>query len=108
MAVTADFTMNCAFFRSVHSTGLWNSMFPFLFFLSNLVAVNLFHSKKSKIQSKSLAPSILEGLMPITTEVEPGDVDDDTPSRVCFLSLLVIFTQSSHIHSSPLSELLTL
>ncbi|KAF8631861.1 hypothetical protein AX15_002131 [Amanita polypyramis BW_CC] len=37
--------------------------------------------KKSKIQSHNLAGAILEGLMPITTEVEPEDVDDDVPSR---------------------------
>ena len=30
--------------------------------------------------------------MPITAEAEPGDADDDSPSRVCFLSLLGIFT----------------
>ncbi|KAF8963447.1 armadillo-type protein [Flammula alnicola] len=37
--------------------------------------------KKSKIQSQNLAPAILEGLMPITTEEEPEDIDDDAPSR---------------------------
>ncbi|KAH9941479.1 ARM repeat-containing protein [Amylocystis lapponica] len=37
--------------------------------------------KKSKIQSHALAPNILGGLMPITTEEEPEDVDDDAPSR---------------------------
>ncbi|KAF8159659.1 armadillo-type protein [Crassisporium funariophilum] len=37
--------------------------------------------KKSKVQSHNLAPSILEGLMPITTEDEPEDIDDDAPSR---------------------------
>lgn len=40
-------------------------------------------SKKSKIQSQNLAAAILEGLMPVTTEEEPEDVDDDAPSRVC-------------------------
>jgi hypothetical protein len=79
----------------------------FSFFFSNLVVINPSHSKKSKIQSKNLAPSILEGLMPITTEDEPADADEDTPSRVCFLSLLVIFTKFTYPHSSPLSELLT-
>ena len=39
-------------------------------------------SKKSKIQNNNLASAILEGLMPITTEAEPLDVDDDAPSRV--------------------------
>ncbi|KAG5353801.1 hypothetical protein C0989_001918 [Termitomyces sp. Mn162] len=33
------------------------------------------------IQSNNLAPAILEGLMPIATEEEPEDLDDDAPSR---------------------------
>ncbi|KAJ4470445.1 armadillo-type protein [Lentinula aciculospora] len=37
--------------------------------------------KKSKLQSFALAPSILEHLMPLTTEEEPEDVDEDAPSR---------------------------
>ncbi|CAK5274034.1 unnamed protein product [Mycena citricolor] len=37
--------------------------------------------KKSKIQSNNLAGAILQGLMPITTEAEPEDIDDDAPSR---------------------------
>ncbi|KAG6891210.1 hypothetical protein C0995_008462 [Termitomyces sp. Mi166 len=37
--------------------------------------------KKSKIQSNNLAPAILDGLMPIATEEEPEDLDDDAPSR---------------------------
>ncbi|KAG1864849.1 armadillo-type protein [Suillus subluteus] len=37
--------------------------------------------KKSKIQSQALAGAILEGLMPITTEPEPTDSDDDAPCR---------------------------
>ncbi|KAJ3515059.1 hypothetical protein NLJ89_g1996 [Agrocybe chaxingu] len=37
--------------------------------------------KKSKVQSFNLAGAILAGLMPITTEEEPEDVDDDAPSR---------------------------
>lgn len=50
-----------------------------------------FRSKKSKVQSHNLAGAILSGLMPVTTEDEPEDIDDDSPSRVCgslFLSLL--------------------
>lgn len=43
----------------------------------------IFFSKKSKVQSQNLAPAILQGLMPITAEEEPEDVDDDAPSRVC-------------------------
>uniref|UniRef100_A0A8H7XV39 Importin N-terminal domain-containing protein n=1 Tax=Psilocybe cubensis TaxID=181762 RepID=A0A8H7XV39_PSICU len=37
--------------------------------------------KKSKIQTHNLAASILAGLMPITAEEEPEDIDDDAPSR---------------------------
>ncbi|KAF9052288.1 ARM repeat-containing protein [Hymenopellis radicata] len=37
--------------------------------------------KKSKLQSLGLGPVMLERLMPITTEEEPEDVDDDAPSR---------------------------
>ncbi|KAF8266131.1 ARM repeat-containing protein [Lactarius quietus] len=37
--------------------------------------------KKSKIQSNNLAAAILDGLMPITTEEEPEDIDDDAPAR---------------------------
>ena len=46
------------------------------------MVIYLFYSKKTRIQSKNLAPSILEGLMPITTEDEADDIDDDVPSRV--------------------------
>ena len=46
-------------------------------------------SKKSKIQSHSLAAPILEGLMPITTEEEPEDIDDDAPARVCAFNLVL-------------------
>ncbi|KAJ7043551.1 armadillo-type protein [Mycena alexandri] len=37
--------------------------------------------KKSKIQSNNLGAAILQGLMPITTEAEPEEIDDDAPSR---------------------------
>ncbi|PCH44091.1 ARM repeat-containing protein [Wolfiporia cocos MD-104 SS10] len=37
--------------------------------------------KKSKVQAHGLAPAILEGLMPIATEAEPEDMDEDAPSR---------------------------
>ncbi|KAG9309494.1 ARM repeat-containing protein [Chiua virens] len=37
--------------------------------------------KKTKVQSQNLAGKILEGLMPITTEPEPEDSDDDAPCR---------------------------
>jgi len=47
-----------------------------------LSCIHSVFSKKSKVQSNGLAPAILEGLMPITTETEPEDIDDDAPSRV--------------------------
>ncbi|KAG7093478.1 hypothetical protein E1B28_007153 [Marasmius oreades] len=37
--------------------------------------------KKSKLQSANLAPRMLELLMPVTTEEEPEDIDEDAPSR---------------------------
>ncbi|EMD38718.1 hypothetical protein CERSUDRAFT_112448 [Gelatoporia subvermispora B] len=37
--------------------------------------------KKQRIMSHGLAPAILQGLMPIASEEEPEDVDDDAPSR---------------------------
>ncbi|KAH9931891.1 ARM repeat-containing protein [Fomitopsis serialis] len=37
--------------------------------------------KKSKVQANNIAPVILEGLMPIATEPEPEDADEDAPSR---------------------------
>jgi hypothetical protein len=50
--------------------------------MQRIPSVLIFCSKKSKLQSLSLAPAILEGLMPITAEEEPEDIDDDAPSRV--------------------------
>ncbi|KAA1475582.1 ARM repeat-containing protein [Dentipellis sp. KUC8613] len=37
--------------------------------------------KKKKIMSNNLGPALLEGLMPITAEEEPLDLDDDAPAR---------------------------
>ncbi|KAI0033386.1 armadillo-type protein [Vararia minispora EC-137] len=37
--------------------------------------------KKSKIQAQNLGPAMLQGLLPITTEPEAEDADDDAPSR---------------------------
>lgn len=59
-------------------------LFPLLFFLPMVTMC----SKKSKIQSTNLAPAILQGLMPITTEEEPQDIDDDAPSRVSIIFLV--------------------
>jgi hypothetical protein len=52
------------------------------------------HSKKSKIQALNLASAILEGLMPVTTEPEPEDTDDESPSRS---ALRIIDTLSTHL-----------
>ena len=42
------------------------------------------YSKKNKIQSANLGAAMLQSLMPITTEAEPDDLDEDAPSRVRF------------------------
>jgi hypothetical protein len=62
-------------------------------------------SKKSKIQSHGLAPAILEGLMPIASEDEPEDIDDDAPSRVSLCpahlcNFVLILTRSSLLSES--------
>ena len=53
------------------------------------LGAELLCSKKSKIQSNSLAGAIIEGLMPITAEPEVEDVDEDAPSRVRGLSIVL-------------------
>lgn len=40
------------------------------------------HSKKSKVQNHGLTAAILQGLMPVTAELEPEDSDEDAPCRV--------------------------
>jgi hypothetical protein len=45
-------------------------------------------SKKSKVQSHGLAAAILEGLMPVASEDEPEDINDESPSRVRIHGLL--------------------
>ena len=40
------------------------------------------HSKQNKIRSLKLVGFIVEGLMPIGSEEDPEDVDEDSPSRV--------------------------
>lgn len=42
----------------------------------------LAHSKQNKIRSLKLVGFIVEGLMPIGSEEDPEDVDEDSPSRV--------------------------
>ena len=95
---------NFAFLHLMPSTGLSNSESQVcLYFTPDTSRF----SKKSKIQSHNLAPAILEGLMPITTEEEPEDVDDDAPSRVrIFPPLSAHFMLTTSFSSaSRLSEL---
>lgn len=55
-------------------------------------------AKKSKVQAANLAPAILEGLMPITTEPEPEDAEDDAP---CRSALRIIDARSTSVSSFP-------
>lgn len=43
--------------------------------------------KKSKVQALNLAGPLVEGLLPIGTEDDPEDVDEDSPSRLAFRAL---------------------
>ncbi|KIJ55832.1 hypothetical protein M422DRAFT_63753 [Sphaerobolus stellatus SS14] len=43
--------------------------------------------KRTKIQAKNLAATILEGLLPIAAEPVPEDIDEDSPSR-CALRVI--------------------
>lgn len=96
---------NFAFLHLMPSTGLSNSEYQVCFYFTLLIHFR--YSKKSKIQSHNLAPAILEGLMPITTEEEPDDVDDDAPSRVrifpCLSSHFMLTSLSSASRLSVLS-----
>lgn len=68
----------------MHLTGPFNSK-CLLFFVRNTAPYQRMNrSKRAKVQSHGLAPTLLEGLMPITTEEEPEDIDEDAPSRVCY------------------------
>lgn len=42
----------------------------------------LSYSKQNKIRSLKMVGFIVEGLMPIGSEEDPEDVDEDSPSRV--------------------------
>jgi hypothetical protein len=44
----------------------------------------MLYSKQNKIRSLKLVGYIVEQLMPIGTEADPEDVDEDSPSRVSF------------------------
>jgi hypothetical protein len=46
---------------------------------------NFLRSKQNKIRSLKLVGFIVEGLMPIGSEEDPEDVDEDSPSRVCIV-----------------------
>ena len=84
---TVPLTLSSASLRSTHSIGLSSSKCRCVYFLSPDLT-RYVNSKKSKVQSHALAPAILEGLMPIATEDEPQDIDDDAPSRVRLLIYL--------------------
>ena len=62
------------------SIGPFNS--EYLLFGGINILIWTVSSKKSKVQSHGLAPAILEGLMPIVTEEEPEEADEDAPCRV--------------------------
>lgn len=48
--------------------------------------INYFKSKQNKIRHLKLVGHIVERLMPIGTEEDPEDADEDSPSRVRLLS----------------------
>ncbi|CAO3665897.1 unnamed protein product [Rhizopus microsporus] len=48
--------------------------------------------KQNKIRNLKLVAPIIEGLMPIGTEEEPEDVDEDSPSRLAFKVLNALAT----------------
>ena len=91
---------NFAFLRLMPSTGLSNSECQVITIPYFTPLTHFRFSKKSKIQSHSIAPAILEGLMPITTEEEPDDVDDDAPSRVRICPCLFFRTMLTSFSSA--------
>lgn len=54
---------------------------------TDLFGLTFLHSKQNKIRSLKLVGFIVEGLMPIGSEEDPEDVDEDSPSRVCCSSI---------------------
>lgn len=54
-------------------------------------------SKKSKIQSLNLAKPIMEVLLPIGSEADPEDNDEDSPSRVSPLQAIPSLTPADQI-----------
>ena len=62
---------------SSHHWTKTNNFFFRPFFLSKI-------SKQSKIKSLKLVAPIIESIIPIGTEEDPEDIDDDSPSRVSF------------------------
>lgn len=48
------------------------------------IQIILLHSKQNKIRHLKLVGHIVERLMPIGTEEDPVDIDEDSPSRVSF------------------------
>ena len=62
------------------------------------ILTSLLFSKKTKVQASGLAPDLLTGLMPVTTEEEPEELEDDAP---CRSALRIIDTLSA---SLPLAQ----
>lgn len=52
---------------------------PFIFFS---VINGIFNSKPNKIKQLKLVGLIIEKMMPIGTEEDPADIDEESPSRV--------------------------
>ena len=58
------------------------------------ILTSLLFSKKTKVQASGLAPDLLTGLMPVTTEEEPEELEDDAP---CRSALRIIDTLSASL-----------
>ena len=58
------------------------------------ILTSLLFSKKTKVQASGLAPDLLTGLMPVTTEEEPEELEDDAP---CRSALRIIDTLSTSL-----------
>ena len=61
---------------------------------TSFILTSLLFSKKTKVQASGLAPDLLTGLMPVTTEEEPEELEDDAP---CRSALRIIDTLSASL-----------
>jgi hypothetical protein len=50
------------------------------------------YSKQNKLRSLKLVGPMIERIMPIGSEEDPEDIDEDSPSRVSDTQLLTGFT----------------